>query len=430
MSIRLSLFIGITALLLLMALSQSALIYGFNQKLEQEISRETTELTKVVLAMTAKQLQPQPTTMDPDSAAQPEPLRQEVRIIELKGDAALSLDTLDTRLQHTLHQVLTQRDAAFTPGTVHIERERRVNPLIAEFMQYTLLLIAASTAIALLLALWLANRFIQPLNQLVLGFRRLQQGQLGTQVPTSGLREYQFVSEQFNQMSERIQQHAEQSRQLQQQQHLVELGEVSRGMVHALRNPIHTLTLLLEQVATSADADMRRQLSEVAEQKMQQINRSLTALLTLSCDDIDRSKAVSCRTILHDLLLEFSTAKVQFTLEANSDVIVPAAESELRSILHSILSNAVEASPDNGLICITLSNTASAPIQICDQGPGLSADIAANLFSAHCSDKAEGAGMGLYIAQRLMQRHYQGHIDISNQPQGGCCVQLSFGNRE
>ena len=162
-----------------------------------------------------------------------------------------------------------------------------------------------------------------------------------------------------------------------------------------------------------------------AEQKMQQINRSLTALLTLSCDDINRSQQLSLRSVINDLMLEFSTAAVKFELSGDDDLYLAGAESELRAIVHAVLSNAVEASPAQGLISLTLDAT-QRQLTITDQGPGLAPVIAERLFSPHCSTKAEGAGMGLYIARRLLERYYQGTISLQNLSAGGCLACIGF----
>ncbi|MBU2071479.1 MAG: HAMP domain-containing protein, partial [Gammaproteobacteria bacterium] len=277
MSIRTVLFSGIIALLLLMALSQMALVYGFNQRLEQEISKQSEQLTRVVLQMTAEKLQPAGASQQSgqQKTAQVKEVQREIKVIELEGDQQVIRHSLQTELQHQLH-LITADDAPAQLKTWHLKSDKAVSPVVADFMRYTLLLIAVSTLMAIGLALGLAHRFMRPLDQLVLGFRQLQQGALGYSVKEKGLREYRYVAQQFNTMSRQLADLAAQAEQAQQQQHLIELGEISRGMVHALRNPIHTLTLLLEQVAASDDASLRTRLAETAEQKMQQINRSLT----------------------------------------------------------------------------------------------------------------------------------------------------------
>lgn len=426
MSIRTVLFGGIIALLLLMALSQMALVYAFNQRLEQEISKQSEQLTRVVLQMTAEKLQPAGASPEDggQQTQQVKKVQREIKVIELEGDQQVIQHNLQTEFQHQLH-LITADDAPPQLKTWHVKSQKGVSPVVADFMRYTLLLIAVSTLLATILAVWLAHRFMRPLDQLVLGFRQLQQGALGHSIKEQGLREYRYVAQQFNTMSRQLADLAAQAEQARQQQHLIELGEISRGMVHALRNPIHTLTLLLEQVAASDDAALRAKLAETAEQKMQQINRNLTALLTLSCDDINRSQPVSLLSILSDLMLEFSAAPLQFQLSGDEDLYLAGAESELRAIVHAVLSNAVEASPAQGVICLTL-DAAKRRLCIADQGPGLEPGIAEQLFSPHCSTKAEGAGMGLYIAQRLLNRYYQGTVSLQNQPAGGCLACIQF----
>ncbi|MAD73358.1 MAG: sensor histidine kinase [Rheinheimera sp.] len=447
MSIRWALSLGIICLLLVMAASQIWLVRFFQGQIEQQISSSSSEITRVVLAQTADQLEtiirrpPRPPA--PPVPANSEAPREQaatrqhkVRIIEIEKDGRqLSVESLtDINWQQEQHAVehLLQQIAAekLQDRAEQLHRSGRFNqagPLIAEFTRYTMLLIAASTALAMLIALWLGHRLIQPLQRLVAGFKQLQQGQLGQQVATTGLAEYRFVSEQFNQMSSQLAALAAQAEQHQQQQHLAELGEISRGMVHALRNPIHTLSLLLEQVASSDDPQLRQRLSEQAEQKMQHINRNLTAMLTLSCADIDRSQPVSLQNVINDLLLEFSTGQLQFTVSGSGSVRLPGAEAELRSIFHTVLANAAEASGGKGQISIDVQPQAQQlHITICDDGPGVTPDIASRLFSPHCSSKADGAGMGLYITSRLLKLYYQGSISLENRAAGGCCVTIIF----
>jgi len=195
---------------------------------------------------------------------------------------------------------------------------------------------------------------------------------------------------------------------------------MSRGLVHALRNPIHTMALALEQLSGSDPA-----LQQLIEQKMQHINRTLSTLLTLSCQGVDRSTPVALKAVLQDLCLEFSAQQLQLDAPA---LCCHGAEAELRFILHVLVSNAVEASPQPGTVCLKLWQAPDGIyFQVTDQGPGLSPTVAASLFQPHISSKAEGAGMGLYLAQRLLQMYYQGDIQLQNRPEGGVLAQIRLG---
>jgi signal transduction histidine kinase len=287
--------------------------------------------------------------------------------------------------------------------------------LLEKYLNYQLLALLVSLVLALSLALWLGYRFIAPLQQLVQGFRRLARGDSPVQLDHSqGLAEYRYVLSQFNTASQQLTELATHRAQLAQQQQLIELGEISRGLVHALRNPIHTMALALEQMP--AVSDEQQQLHKLIEQKMQHINRTLTALLTLSCDGVDRTDSVSLNAVLQDIALEFSQAKVHIQLELPHTVLIAGAEAEIRTIAHAVICNAVEASPEQGVVTVNLQKFDDhIRLMVSDQGAGLRNDISAQLFQPHISSKAEGAGMGLYLCRRLLQRYYHGDIALHNQ---------------
>ncbi|MCC5826797.1 HAMP domain-containing sensor histidine kinase [Alkalimonas sp.] len=468
MSIRWILSLGIIGLLLVMAISQIFLIHSFRERIEQQISSSSSELTQVVLDEAKRQLIEIPLPPTPPEPLEilrdlklppPETLRnreeREAWRRELQQQLEQNREERQARqqefqanqqewqawqqqVQHQVQQQMQQNlriviQRQWSPEAIRAQVEQAQQqmqlqsaaPLFREFTTYTVMLIVLSTSIAMLISLWLGHRLIQPLHSLVAGFRTLQQGQLGQQISVQGLREYRYVSAQFNLMSVRLAELAQMAEQAQQQQHLVEIGEMSRGLVHALRNPLHTLTLLMEQLGDEPDADKRRQLMQQAEQKIQHINRSLTSVLTLSCAEVDRQQQVSVSAILHDLRLEFSASPVRIELDAPTDLVLAGAEQELRAIIHTLLSNAVEASPANGMIRIRL-DVQCAALCITDQGSGLEPAIAEQLFQPHISSKPAGAGMGLYIAQRLMQRYYQGRISLENLASGGCRACLFF----
>ena len=57
-------------------------------------------------------------------------------------------------------------------------------------------------------------------------------------------------------------------------------------------------------------------------------------------------------------------------------------------------------------------------IGIRDTGPGMSADIKAKIFEPFFSTKEEGIGLGLPIAQRIVEEH-GGEIRVESSPGEG-----------
>jgi two-component system sensor histidine kinase DctS len=57
-------------------------------------------------------------------------------------------------------------------------------------------------------------------------------------------------------------------------------------------------------------------------------------------------------------------------------------------------------------------------VRISDQGPGISADVAQQLFTPFFTTKPEGLGLGLNICRTIVESH-QGRLVFNNRPDGG-----------
>ena len=457
--------LGVCGLFVLLGLSQALTLWWFQQQLQHELSEQSQALSRIILARTAEKLQHQfvfntdsavqvfssddgarqPTSSHSEqqpqaqtAATQTPPAQRQVEVRKLEngitivqmkqqgpvdGKQPMPVDLdLNLQLEQTLSELQQQSTAPqHWVSQFRLKTSGSSQQLISQYLGYQLLALALTTALALLLLLWFGSRLLQPLQQLVRGFRALAQGNAGIQLDTGApLAEYRLALQQFNQASTELAALQQQKAELARQQQLVELGEVSRGLVHALRNPIHTMALALEQRPGSDPV-----LQQLIEQKMQHINRTLTTLLTLSCQGVDRSASVALKTVLQDLCLEFSGQQLQLEAQAQC---CRGVEAELRFILHVLVSNAVEASPEPGSVCLKLWREPDGIyFEVSDLGLGLSPEVAASLFQPHISSKAEGAGMGLYLAQRLLQMYYQGDIRLHNRPEGGVLAQIRLG---
>jgi signal transduction histidine kinase len=452
-----ALILGVCSLFVLMGLSQALTLWWFQQQLQQQLSEQSQALSRLILARTAEKLQhqfvfssdakvqvfsaeanvptealasQQPSTPAAERQVEVRKLENGLTIVQMKQQhddkASKAAAAVDVDLNLQLEQTLSELKQ---PGTApqhwvsqfKLKTSGSSQQLINQYLSYQLLALALSIALALLLLLWFGSRLLQPLQQLVRGLRALGQGEAGIQLDTRApLAEYRQALQQFNQASTELAALQQQKAELARQQQLVELGEMSRGLVHALRNPIHTMALALEQMSGSDPA-----LQQLIEQKMQHINRTLSTLLTLSCQGVDRSTPVALKAVLQDLCLEFSGQQLQLDAQV---LFCRGAEAELRFIFHVLVSNAVEASPEPGTICLKLWQAPDGIyFQVSDQGPGLSPTVATRLFQPHISSKAEGAGMGLYLAQRLLQMYYQGDIQLQNKPEGGVLAEIRLG---
>jgi len=296
--------------------------------------------------------------------------------------------------------------------------------------------------IALIAAYWLSAQFNKPLALLSAGFKKLAKGNYQHHVEEQGIQEMRYTIKHFNEMVKRLDQLTRAEQQHSEIKHLAELGEVSRGLAHSLRNPIHTIGLSIEQLNDDdLPADYRAKLIKTIQNKIIHIDKNIKALLELTTSGLCRDDNIPILAVVQDIMLEYKSCHgnpQKFEVDIAAELSIDGAESEIRSILHTMIINACESNSDNTsidksktVIIKAKNDDQHITIEVIDQGLGLDSKIEKSLFQPHISTKAEGAGMGLYIAKRIISLHYNGNIHLKNQYTDngevtGCLAQADF----
>lgn len=317
---------------------------------------------------------------------------------------------------------IVQRDKTWMPFHRGSHRETLINKMF----NVIFVLIAVTTLVALLLVFWLSRKFSQPLQQLSNGFKQLENGEFGIKVKPQGVEEVKQTINRFNTMSDQLVKLAEAEHKLMQQTQLTELSDVSKGIAHALRNPMHTIGLAIEQLSQEdVPEPLKQKLFAKVQSKLAQLDKNIKALLTVTSGEIERNQPVVLLSVLQDIVLELkqshqlSEIELKVLLEVSSDIQFIGSDKEIRSVLHTLVFNAYEAcvEANKSLIKIEIKGYADADkvvLSITDNGAGIDEKIMARMFEPHNSSKAEGAGMGLYISKRIIELYYAGRLSIEN----------------
>ncbi|QQX82028.1 HAMP domain-containing protein [Shewanella sp. KX20019] len=301
------------------------------------------------------------------------------------------------------------------------------NHLLERFSESVLFVILLTSIMALILAYWLSHHVTEPLSELAQGHQKLSEGKFGTQLKEQGVKELKQIMNGFNRMSLALENWNKKEQQMSQQQHLADLGQITRGIAHSLRNPLHTLGLLSEQSIYTDSQSEREAINQKMQKKIALMDKSIQSLLTLSSHEVLRDKQVPLNAIVQDILLELSISglKPEVIFDANNPIAVYGAESELRSIVHAVLINAVEAGGKQIQIELNQSEKETSVV-ITDWGKGIDSAIKSQMFKPHITTKSEGSGMGIYIAKRLIESHYNGDIYYQDNPEGGTIATIIF----
>ena len=121
------------------------------------------------------------------------------------------------------------------------------------------------------------------------------------------------------------------------------------------------------------------------------------------------------------LLHAFKKKNVQIKKELGQDIPrVKALAGELNQVWTNLLSNALDALPDDGSGVLTLRTFQERDcvcVEFEDNGPGIPEDIQSRIFEPFFTTKGvgEGTGMGLDIVRRVID-HHNGYVNVDSKP--------------
>jgi PAS domain S-box-containing protein len=204
---------------------------------------------------------------------------------------------------------------------------------------------------------------------------------------------------------------------------------------HELRTPLTSqqllLGLLVSNLGPTLPANQKRML-EVAKADSDRLYRTIEDLLSLSRMESGRAqfrfRAMAPREIitaaLEPLRQLFVDKKINLTVRADPDLpAVMADPASIQSSLTNLLSNALKFTPTGGNVTVRAEDeNESISFSVQDAGPGIPEEyrhrIFEKFFRVPVSSGPSGAGLGLSIAQNIVEAHH-GKIGFICPPDGG-----------
>jgi signal transduction histidine kinase len=213
---------------------------------------------------------------------------------------------------------------------------------------------------------------------------------------------------------------------------LAQIGELTAGVVHELRNPLGVISgmaeLIMRKTAPEDGNHRKANTIHVEARQMEGLIRQFLefakpfSLTQRICDPV----AISSRCVDLTATLARERKVAVERVEAPPLPKVLADDRKLEQALGNILRNAIEVSPPGGVVTFrTLIQGNQVCFRIDDVGPGIHLESGDDLFSAFFTKKEGGTGLGLSITHRIVSAH-GGAIAYGNNKRGGAWFEVTL----
>lgn len=231
---------------------------------------------------------------------------------------------------------------------------------------------------------------------------------------------------------------------------LAELGSMTSGLAHEIKNPLSTIGLNIQLLAEGlaeleANAEDRGRLERRVGVLQREVER-LRGILTDFLDFAGEKKIDPAPTDLNRLIGELADffhpqaerQRVRMYVSPATEQVMASVDSALvKQAVLNLLLNALQAfgEPDHrggGTREIYLRTElgeeeghAVARLRVADTGPGMDAETAARVFTPYFTTKKGGTGLGLPTARRIVEQH-GGRLELHSEPGRGTEFTMTF----
>jgi two-component system, NtrC family, sensor histidine kinase HydH len=208
-------------------------------------------------------------------------------------------------------------------------------------------------------------------------------------------------------------------------------GELTSSMAHNIRNPLASIRSSAELSIELRGEDNEQQARDIIG-AVDRIEGWIRELLRYTKDDADVHAQVDVGAMLAAAFTEHARQFERRGL-AGSVIDMPASAMVsgdapvLAQVLHSLITNAIDATPSGGRVDgrIERKDRDWISVSIVDTGVGIAPEHMESIFRPFFTTKKEGLGLGLSLVRRSIER-MGGRIHVRSSPGTGTVVSLEL----
>ncbi len=357
--------------------------------------------------------------------------------------------------QKEIFESFAQRDSAllvvafYTPGyiidaknnvtsalrnytTISLLRETMVEENLFWFLILIFILFIA--VISVLLARLVSSGMSGPILKLIEGMRIIGSGDLTHRVEAKAKDEVAYLIQSFNNMADELKISREN---LQRAERAAAWRDIARQVSHEIKNPLTPIEFSIYRLESSLppewlnNTDFAESFRMIKEEiaAIRRITDTFSKFAKMPHAELKSMDIVEVVRASVDL---FNNDRSGIPIQFHSDADAPHVridEQQIRSVLHNLIKNAIEACDKNGAVTVSISTLKTTAhqikIDVQDNGIGMDEGTLKRIFDPYFTTKADGSGIGLFLAKRIITDH-GGVLDVRSEPGVGTTFSMQL----
>jgi two-component system sensor histidine kinase HydH len=213
---------------------------------------------------------------------------------------------------------------------------------------------------------------------------------------------------------------------------LTAAGELSASLAHEIRNPLASISGAAGILARGqASAEARTECLNILIKESQRLNKLLTNFLDFARPRLPRLQRAEPLELIQSVtaLAQHTATRQGVTFQLFSEGQprdIDCDPERIKQLLLNLILNAIQATEGEGTIVVRTAFTEdSVCVDVCDRGPGISAEDRERIFDPFFTTKENGTGLGLAIALNIAAQH-GGMLACRPNTGGGCVFRLEL----
>jgi signal transduction histidine kinase len=210
------------------------------------------------------------------------------------------------------------------------------------------------------------------------------------------------------------------------------LWVVAAAIAHDLKNPLHNLQLLMEELEEEPNPGRRAEMFKRLRENVERASARVSELSRAGRAPEDVQQPLDLAAALDDLHKRITTAArangTELIVDCPRGLAVRGDALALRSAVENVVANSLEALQQNGrggrLALRARQVNSAVELTVEDDGPGIPDEVLPRLFAPFSSGR-ESTGLGLAIA-RALARSSGGDLTCADPSSGHTCFRFTF----